>query len=148
MVLADIKNKSEIVFSALIVIIQLCNKIISAKICMYDLEKCLVNVEQLQALCNAANSGSTHERLCPKSNDVKSAMELCSKKFDYVEKFSKMIEVVVKYCDKISKGTVCLCMCVCVHVRVSRCVVCACVHVHVNFTLLQCNRVYGSISML
>ena len=103
MVLADIQNTSEIVYSALLVIIKLCKSILNAKICMYDLEKCRGNVEQLQALCNAANSGNTP--LCPKSNHVKSAMELCSEKFDYVEKFSKMIEVVVKHCNKISKGT-------------------------------------------
>ena len=96
MVLADIKNISEIVYSALVVINQLCRNILSAKICMYDLEKCQRNVEQLQALCNAANS--------PNSNRVKSAMDLCSEKFGYVEKFSKMIEAVVKHCSKISKG--------------------------------------------
>ena len=73
---------------------------------MYDLEKCGRNVEQLQALCNAANSGITP--LCPDSNHVKKAMKICSKKFGYVEKFSKMIEVVVKHCNKISKGILCI----------------------------------------
>ena len=103
MVLADIKNTSEIVYSALVVIIQLCRNILSAKICMYDLEKCYKNVEQLQALCHAANSGNAP--LCPYYNHVKSGMDLCSEKFGYVEKFSKMMEVVVIHCNKISKGT-------------------------------------------
>ena len=108
MVLADIKNTSEIVYSALVVIIQLCKNILNAKICMYDLEKCRRNVEQLQALCNAANSGNSP--LCPNSNHVKSAMDLCFEKFGYVEKFSEMMEVVVKYCNMISKGTVSVCV--------------------------------------
>ena len=103
MMLADIHKKSEIVHSALIVILQLCKNIPNAKICMYDLEKCFKNVEQLEALCNAANSGSG--LLCPKFKHVKSAMDLCSEKFVSVEKFSKMIGVVVKYCNKISEGT-------------------------------------------
>lgn len=108
MLLADISNTSQIVCSALLVIIKLCKGIRNAKICMYDLEKCHKNIEQLQALCNAANSGNSP--LCPDSNHVKSAMEMCSKKFSYVEKFSKMIEVVVKHCSKISKGTLCVCV--------------------------------------
>ena len=102
MVLADIKNTSEIVYSALLVIIQLCRNILSAKICMYDLEKCHKNVEQLLALCNAANSGNSP--LCPTYNRVRSGMDLCAEKFGYVEKFSKKMEVLVKHCDKISKG--------------------------------------------
>ena len=103
MVLADIKDTSEVVYSALVVIIQLCKNILSAKICMYDLEQCNKNVEQLQALCDAANSGNTP--LCPSSDRVKSGMDLCAEKFGYVEKFSKKMEVLVKHCNKISKGT-------------------------------------------
>ena len=111
-VLTDIKDKSEIVHSALIVIIQLCKSIQSATICMYDLEKYQKNYEQLQALCNAANSGNTC--LCPIFSHVRSAMELCFKKFTYVEELSIVMKVVVKYCNKISKGISYLHLSVCV----------------------------------
>lgn len=105
----DIKNESEIVYSALDIITQLCNNIINAKICLNDLSKCFRNADTLQALCIAANSGSIS--FCPHFNQIKSAMELCFKMFDYVEKCNKMMAVVVKYCNKISKGTqVLLCM--------------------------------------
>ena len=102
MVLVDIQNTSEIVHSALIVLIQFCKRIVNAKICMYDLEKCERNIDSLRALCNAANSGKAP--LCLHFEAVKNAMDLCSKKFLYVEQYSKMMEVVVKYCSKISKG--------------------------------------------
>ena len=103
MIQTDIKNISEIVHSALFIIIQFCNNIINANICMYDLEKCRRNFGKLQTLCDAANSGNTP--LCPDSNHVKSAMELCSEKFDYVKKRSEMMVVIVKHCKKISKGS-------------------------------------------
>ena len=113
----DMRNTSEIVHSALILIVQLCENIIKANICMNDLMKCLRGTEPspLQTLCLAANSGKAS--LCPKFYQVNSAMELCCKKFDFVQQFYKKLEVVVKYCSKISKGTLfdvyCLCMCVC-----------------------------------
>ena len=69
---------------------------------MYDLVKCQKNMDSLQALCNAANSGKA--ALCSHFDSVKSAMELCFKKFSYVEQYSKKLEVVVKHCSKISKG--------------------------------------------
>ena len=140
MVLADINNTSEIVHSALLVIIKLCNNILNAKISMYNLEKCRRNVEQLQALCNAANSGNTP--LCKGFNHVKSAMELCSEKFDYVKKFSEMIEVVVKHCNKISKGIVCLCVCVCVCVCMC---VCVCVYVCVCVCVCVCAYTHACV---
>ena len=99
----DIKNTSEIVYSALFAINQLCNSIINAEITMNELMVCRKYDRQLQALCSAANSGNIH--LCPNLDSISSAMNLCFKKFEYVEKCSKMMEVVVKYCDKISKGT-------------------------------------------
>lgn len=116
----DVTNSSEIVHSVLILIIKLCENIINANICMNDLMKCCKGPEPLplQALCLAANSGKVS--VCPDFHHVKSAMELCSKKFVFVQQYSKKIEVVVKYCSKISRGmyictllfwfTVCVCM--------------------------------------
>ena len=101
--LTEIQDRSEIAYSALVVIMQFCKKISNAKICMYDLEKFWKNVEQLQALCNAANSGSSP--LISDFNHVKNAMKICLDKFVYAERFSEEIKVVVKYCNKISKGT-------------------------------------------
>ena len=101
--LIEIRNISEIVHSALVVFIQFCNNIVNGKVCMNDLAKCHRNVEALQNLCNAVNSEQAP--LCQSFNHVKSGMDLCSKKFEYVEKYYKMVEVVVKHCNKISKGT-------------------------------------------
>ena len=82
---------------------QFCRNILIAKICMYDLEKSHKNVEQLRALCSAANSGSTP--LIRDFNHVKNAMKICTDKFVYAERFSEKMKIVVKYCNKISKGT-------------------------------------------
>ena len=101
--LNEIQDRSEIAHSALVVIIRFYKNISNAKICMYDLEKFWKNVEQLQALCNAANSGSSP--LIPDFNHVKNAMRICSDKFVHAERFSEEMKVVVKYCNKISKGT-------------------------------------------
>lgn len=57
----------------------------------------------LQSLCIAANSGNT--QLCPNFNEIQIAMDLCFQKFDYVEQCSKKMEVVVRHCSVISKGT-------------------------------------------
>ena len=111
MVLADIRNISEIVYSALVVLIQFCNSVISAKVCMNDLVKCSKSVEKLEALCNAANSGNAP--LCHSFKDVKSAMDLCFRKFDFVMQYTKMMEVVVKHCSKASEG---MHLCFCVYV--------------------------------
>lgn len=70
---------------------------------MNDLEKCHRNAKTLQALCNAANSGGNRS-FCPNSEQLTSAMDLCFKKFDYVVLCSKKLEVMVKYCSRISKG--------------------------------------------
>lgn len=100
----DIKPISEVVYSALVVTIQLCNNIISAKVTMSDLTEIgLKYTNQLRALCTAANSGNV--LLCPSFDEVTSAMELCVKKFNYAEECSKRMEVVVKHCSKISEGT-------------------------------------------
>ena len=98
----DVRRTSEIVYSALVVIIQLCTNIVNAKICMDSLTKYCKSTQQLQALCNATNSGTV--LLCPKFDYVKSSMDLCFKRFDYVLKCKDMMEVVVKHCSKISKG--------------------------------------------
>ena len=116
----DMKNSSEIVHSALILIVKFCEDIMKANICMNDLMKCLRGTEALplQALCQAANSGKAF--LCPQFYQVNSAMDLCAKKFDFVQQFNKKMEVVVKHCSKISKGTLfgiysyCLCIHVCI----------------------------------
>ena len=99
----NVKDSSEIVYAALILVVQLCRNLMSGKICMYDLEKCQRNPQQLQALCNAANSGNIS--LCPSFDQVKGAMDLCSKKFDYVLECKELMKVVVKHCSKISEGT-------------------------------------------
>ena len=99
----NIKDSSEIVHAALALVVQLCRNIVSEKICMNDLEKCRRSALQLPALCDAANSGNVS--LCPSFDQVKNAMELCSKKFTYVMKYRQTMEVVVKHCSKISKGT-------------------------------------------
>ena len=99
----NIKDSSEIVYAALVLVVQLCRNISIGKICMNDLEKCQRSTLQLQALCNAANSGNVSH--CPSFDQVKNAMDLCSKKFAYVVEYSDAVKVVVKYCNKISKGT-------------------------------------------
>jgi len=105
----DIKTTSEIVYSALVFINQLCSNIIIAKVTMNDLMVYHTYAETLRALCNAANSGETF--LCPNFDCVTSAMDLCSKKFDYVKLCTKKMEVVIKYCSKISIGMyICTCM--------------------------------------
>ena len=98
----DVRSTSEVVYSALIVIMQFCNNIMNAKICKNDLTRYRRSTEQLQALCIGANSGSVP--LCPRFDHIKNSMDLCSKKFDYVVKYKEMIEVVVKHCSKICKG--------------------------------------------
>ena len=99
----DIRSTSEIVYSALVVIIQFCTSILISKICVDDLRKYCRSTKQLWALCNAVNSGTALS--CPKFDYVKSSMDLCFKKFDYVLKCKEMMEVVVKHCSEISKGT-------------------------------------------
>ena len=98
----DIRSTSEIVYSALLVIMQFCTNIMNAKVCMNDLIKYRRSTEQLQALCTAANSGNAP--LCPGFDHVKSSMESCFKKFDYVVKYKEIMKVMVKHCSKISKG--------------------------------------------
>ena len=100
----DVKNTSEIVHSALTLIIELCQSIMNANICMNDLIKYQSGIKSspLQDLCFAVNSGKVC--LCPKFSDVDSAMALCAKKFDFVQEYNKKIEVVVKHCSKISQG--------------------------------------------
>ena len=112
----DMRNTSEIVHSVLILIVQLCENIIKANICMNDLMKCLSGTgpSPLQALCLAANSGRAP--LCQKFYHVNSAMDLCSKKFDFVQQFNIKLEVVVKHCSKISEGTLFGIYCLCMHV--------------------------------
>ena len=96
------KNSSEIIYAALVFVIQLCRNIMDGKICMNDLEKCQGSTQQLQALCNAANSGN--KPLCSSFDQIKNAMDLCSRKFAYVVECKKAVEVVVKHCSKISEG--------------------------------------------
>ena len=98
----DIRSTSEIVYSAMAGFIQFCHNAINAKICMTDIAK-YGNSALLKNLCDAANSGKT--LLCPSFNQVKGAMDSCFKKCNYVENYCKMMEVVVKHCSKISKGT-------------------------------------------
>ena len=100
----DISSTSKVVaYSALEIIIQSCNNIISAKICMNDLFICREYTKSLEALCNAANSGNI--KFCPKFDDVSIAMDTCIKKFEYAELCSRRMKVVVKYCSTISEGT-------------------------------------------
>lgn len=99
----DMKSTSEVIFSALTAIIRLCQNIVNAKICMNDLEKCSKSIQQLRALCNAANLGN--RSLCQSFDDVSSAIGVCYKKFEYVEECSKKMEVLVKHCNKVSEGT-------------------------------------------
>ena len=117
----SIKSSSEIVYAALVLIVQLCSNIVSGNICVNDLIKCQKNTQQLQALYNAANSRNT-----PSFDKVKHGMDLCSKQFDYIMECREAMKVVVKHCSKISEGTyvhkicipiaykyICTSMCIC-----------------------------------
>ena len=98
----NVKDSSEIVYAAMVLVIQLCWNIMSGKICMNDLEKCQRSPLQLQALCKAVNSGNEH--LCPSFDQVKSAIDLCSKLYVHAVECKGLVEVVVKHCSKISEG--------------------------------------------
>ena len=97
------EHSNEIVSSALHVIRQLCDNIISGNITMQELTVYHNHhMKHLEAICLAANSGI--QPLCHLYPDVSTGVSLCFQMFRYVMDCCQKLEIVVKYCTPISSG--------------------------------------------
>ena len=101
----DLKRASEMSHAALTTVTQLCLSIVTETITMQELGKYYQEKERhkLELLCISVNSGKN--KFCPEISRINNSLSLSFKKYNIVKQYFRKIEVVVKYCSPIFKGT-------------------------------------------
>ena len=98
----DLRSASIIGYTALIEIIKCCNSIIDETITVQELTTYREKKNQLELICNGANSGKT--KLCPEFSKTSASMDLSFRKYTDAKEYLSKMKVLVEYCRPISNG--------------------------------------------
>ena len=98
----DVKDISEIVYSALLRLNKLSVDIKEGAVTGKEVESFRKQISKLQVLYEAANTGNTS--LVPQFIEISDAIEVCVEKIEAVKLYRSKLNVVMEYCKCISKG--------------------------------------------
>jgi len=99
----DVKELSEIVYSAMSVVLQFLQTIIHETITVGEVTKYKDHMDKVETICIACNSGK-NTNLFPLNDFISSSMNNCCRKYISVMECVQKLEVIVKYCSQISNG--------------------------------------------
>ena len=96
------KGTSEIVHAALLELAKLHENFKRGMVTRKEVENYKKQADGLKCLCEAANI--ENNQLVPQFTEIYTAMQVCIQKLKFVEEYRLKLDVVVDYCQHISKG--------------------------------------------